>query len=211
MKDRFMYWRFLVFNCHYIQTLLFNFVSRKFNNIRPFAVCHEERDTNSTNYISGTYIVCSSSPQFILSIVNKTDNETDPLCVPQRANVGFCDCQNRTFFVEPDGRNADANSRDIKRQRGKGRKNGKTKLKRRSTRTEMRQVASEGRRSTSRDLPFPSSKTGTQRARIRGSSRNGRPSEKLAERPFSFATRVADDTNWIVSRRNIVEDVTAIA
>jgi len=35
--------------------------------------------------------------------------------------------------------------------------------------------------------------------------------EKLAERPFSFTTRVADDTNWIVSRRNIVEDVTAIA
>jgi len=58
-------------------------------------VCHEEKDMKSmdrTNYISGTYIVCSSSPQFVLSIVNETDNETDPRCVPQ-----CCDCQNRMF------------------------------------------------------------------------------------------------------------------
>lgn len=53
---------------------------------------HEEKDTDSTNYISGTYIVCSSSPQFVLSIVNEMDNETDPRCVPQ-----CYDCQNRTF------------------------------------------------------------------------------------------------------------------
>lgn len=37
-----MYWRFLVLSCHYIQTLLLNFVSRKFNNIRLLYVMKKE-------------------------------------------------------------------------------------------------------------------------------------------------------------------------
>ena len=103
---------------------------------------------DSTNYISGTYIVCSSSPQFVLSIMNEMDNETDPRCVLQ-----CCDCQNRTFlWGQMD--ETDANSScETERKREK---KWEVKIKARKKRKETRQIANEERRQvgTFRDLSY---------------------------------------------------------
>lgn len=108
---------------------------------RPLAR-HKERDTKSTdrtNYISGTYIVCSATPQFVLSIVNETDNE---MASTMRAAILRLSKSN--VFVEPDGRNG---CKFIMRQRERKRESKKKEnLKRRNRRERSTVSREQGRR-----------------------------------------------------------------
>lgn len=93
-----------IFNCHCIQALPFNFVSRQFNDIsvRLHVTKKKIREVRITFLALTSFAV--PGPQFVLSIANETDNETDPRCVPR-----CCDCQNRTLSSDQLGE-TDANS-----------------------------------------------------------------------------------------------------
>lgn len=181
-----------MFNCRCIH-LSFNFVSRKFNNVS--SVCHEKK-IRKVRTVRIIFLALAS------------------FAVPAR-NLS---CQSWTRWITRQIRDACHNVVTVKierfcgtrwmkrmqihpaRRRGREKKNEKIKLKR-GSRGKMRGKSQ--MREEDELVPLAifltSSKTGTQRARIQSSSRNGigRPSEKLAERSVSFTTRVADDTNWI--------------
>lgn len=177
---------FLTFNCYCIQAVPFIFVSRKFNNTIHLHVMKKKIRTVRIIFLA---LISFAVPVRNLSCQSWTRRITRRIRDACR-NIATVKIERfrRARWARRNG--CKFVLRDIKTQKERERKWG-DKIEAKEQEERSAASCKRGKKiRASRGLPSLLSKTGTQRTRIRSSSRNEWPSEKLAERSFSFNTRI---------------------